>query len=65
MQAIDHLGERQLGSLKELSYFLEELESWSQERVESQKQLDNLLRSYSGSIKKGIMSFIQEIHELS
>ena len=64
MQATDHLGERQLGSLKELSYFLEELESWSQERVESQKQLDNLLRSYSGSIKKGIMSFIQEIHEL-
>ena len=64
MQAIDHLGKRQLGSLKELSYFFEELESWSQERVESQKQLDNLLRSYSGSIKKGIMSFIQEIHEL-
>ena len=66
MQGLNHRSKRQvgLGSLSELRYLFEELGSWSRERQESQKKLDNLLSSYSGSIKKGINSLIEEVGDL-
>ena len=64
MQGLNHLSKRQVGSLSELRYLFEELASWSKERQESQIRLDNLLSSYSGSIKKGINSLIEEVGDL-
>ena len=64
MQGFHQLSTRQVGSLSELQYFFEELESWSKDRYESQRRFDNLLTSYSGSIKKGINSLIDEVGDL-
>ena len=64
MQGLHQLNKRQVGSLSELKYFFEELSSWRDERKESQRRLDNLLSSYSGSIRKGINSLIEEVGDL-
>ena len=64
MQGFYHLSKRKVGSQSELGYFVEELRSWSEERQESQRRLDNLLSSYSRSIKKGINSLIEEVGDL-
>ena len=63
-QGFHHLNQKQLGSLSELQYFLEELGSWRREREESQKQLDSLIDSYSSSIKRGIDNLIVQVGDL-
>ena len=44
--------------------FVQKLNSWSNERKESQTQLDNLLYSYSGSIIKEVNDLTDEVSDL-
>ena len=56
------MGQKDSGS--EMKELLKKLSSWSKERQESQRLLDNLLSSYSGRFDKGIDALTEEVGDL-
>ena len=56
------IGQEDSGS--EIKEFLQKLSSWSKERQESQRLLDNLLNSYSGRFDKDVSALKEEVRDL-